>query len=502
MIAILIRAGYEIFQNEFGVRLLIVILNASTIYLISLLIDRRNDRLFYAIAASMAVAQIGGMIAVPDVPLLFFVTLFFLQYRQFVDRMNISNSMLLGVSIALMLYTKYHGVLIVLFTLLSNPKLVSRYQTYIVAGVALILFLPHLYWQYAHGFPSVQYHLFERNASTYRVSYTLDYIGAQLIIAGPIIGWLLIWAALRYKTATSTERALKFTLAGFYIFFLISTFKGRVEANWTVPAFVGLIVLSHQYLAQKGTIAKWLYRSLPLTLLLVFASRVYMMLDGQFAGKLARSEFHRNRETAEIVAKEANGLPVVFTDSYQRASKHWFYQRKPVVGLNTPYYRRNNFNFWPTEDSFFRKKVFVVGDYDTLVLSKKIIAPRLHNMGSAVVPFYYSFMEVEFSKVKNKILPDRVTSSFDVKVPAKYLAYFQKPPFDTASIQLAFLANGSIWYYPSGIKVNQIRESSLHLVVDFPVRILKGNYDARLGISSGVPGKPSLNSPGFRIKIE
>ena len=416
--------------------------------------------------------------------------------------MTILNSLFLGVSIALMLYTKYHGVLIVLFTLLSNPKLFSRYQTYIVAVVAGILFLPHLYWQYVHGFPSVQYHLFERNASTYRVNYTLDYLGAQLVIAGPILGWLLIWAALRYKPITPTEKALKFTLAGFYIFFLLSTLKGRVEANWTVPAFVGLIVLSHQYMQKSTRMVKWLYRSLPLTLLLILVLRIYMMLDGEFAGKLARSEFHRNKETAEIVAGEANGLPVVFTDSYQRASKHWFYGKEMIVGLNTPYYRRNNFNFWPMEDSFFTKKVFVVGDYDSLVFKKRLIAPRLNKMGATVVPFYYSFMKVEFSKVKNEILTDGVRSSFDVKVPEKYLSDFQKPPFDTASIQLALLANDSIWYYPSPVKVKQITQTSLHLVVDFPFQFRKGNYDARLGISSGVPGKPSLNSPGFRIEFE
>ena len=501
MIAILIRLGYLVFPNEFGVRLLVVILNTATIYLLSLLINNRSERLFYSITGSIAIAQIGGIIAVPDTPLLFFVSLFFLQYNRFLKKMNLANSVLLGVSIALMLYTKYHGVLVVFFTLLSNLKLFSRYQTYLVAVIAILLFAPHLYWQYMHGFPSVQYHLFERNASSYRINFTLDYLAGQIVLAGPIVGWLLIWGSMRYKTSTAIEKALKFTLAGFYIFFLISTFKGRVEANWTIPAFVAIIVLSHQYLNRNPRMARWVYWSLPVTLILVVFLRIYMMIDGETAVKIPRNEFHQNRETAQIVSKAAAGLPVVFTDSYQRPSKHWFYSRQPVVGLNTPYYRRTNYNFWPTEDSFFTKRVFVVGDYDSAVFNNRIVAPRLKNMGTVIVPFYYSFMKAQFSKVENQIISDRIRCEFDVEVPEKYLAYFQKTPFDTACIQLALLANNYIWYFPSSVKVKGLKQPSSHISAEFPLPLRKGIYEARLGISSGVPGKPSLNSASFRLSI-
>ena len=499
MIGLLIKAGYSLFESEFGVRLFVVILNTITIYLISLLTARRDDRLFYCIALSIGIAQIGGIIAVPDVPLLFFVTIFFLAYTRFADRMNLINTILLGISIALMLYTKYHGILVVFFTLLSNPRLFTRFQTYIVGAISILLFLPHIYWQYTHAFPSVQYHLFERSSSAYRLSFTLDYIGAQLILAGPLMGWLLIWAALRFKTTTALDRALKYTLAGFYLFFLVSTLKGRVEANWTIPAFVALIVLSHHFLRNEARMRKWLYRSVPLTLAVILLARIYMIVSSEYAARIAKSEFHQNRETADIVARKASGLPVVFTDSYQRASKYWFYQKDPVVGLNTPYYRRNNFNFWPVEDSFFRKQVFVVGDFDPVVFKDPVVAPRLHNMGSTIVPFYYSFMKVEFSKVSYKLFDNRVRSSFHVKVPEKYLHFFQESPYDTASIQLALLANDSIWYFPSSLKLKQITQSSSEFTVDFPVNASGRAYEARLGISSGVPGKPSLNSPGSRL---
>lgn len=503
MIAMLIKGGYAICPCELGLRLFVVVLNTATIFLISKLIDHRNDKLFYAISASIAVGHIGGMIAVPDVPLLFFVTVFFLTYKRFLIKMNWLNCLLLGISIALMLYTKYHGVLIVFLTLLSNLKLFSRYQTYIVAAISLVLFAPHLYWQYTHGFPSVQYHLFERNAPAYEIEYTSEYIITQIALAGPLIGWLLIWASVRYNTSTLIERALQYTLVGIYIFFLISTLKGRVEANWTLPAFIALIVLGHQYLNERTSMAGWVYKTLPLTLLLVFAVRIYMMMDIEKMTKLGKDEFHQNKEWTDTIFQKANGLPVVFVDSYQRPSKYSFYQQEPALGLNTPDYRRNSFNFWPIEDSYFGKSVYVVGDLDNPVFKDKIVAPGFSKKGSTVIPRYYSFMKAEFLNVDNKYSSDNINCSFDISIPVEYLAYFQNPSFDTARIQLAiFNTDGSIRYYPSTTTVKQITQQSSSLSVDFPIKLQKGTYDARLGISSAVPGEPSLNSPSFRVQVK
>jgi hypothetical protein len=503
MIAILIKGGYAFFQSELGVRLLVVLLNAATLFLISRLIDSRNDKLFYAISLTIAVGHIGGIIAVPDVPLLFFVALFFLMYGWFVKNMSWLNCLLLGISIALMLYTKYHGLLIVVFTVLSNPKLFTKYQIYLVGAISLLFFAPHIYWQYVHGFPSLQYHLVERNANSFQIEYTSEYIVTQLVLAGPVMGWLLIWTAIRYNALTPIERALRFTLIGFYFFFLISTFKGRVEANWTLPAFVALIVLSHQYLNQKPQLAAWIYKMLPLTLLLVLSVRIYMLLDVRTMTNIGKDEFHQNWEWVDVISKKANGLPVVFIDSYQRPSKYWFYEQEPALGLNTPDYRRNNFNFWPIEDSYIGKPAFIVGDDDNPVLKDRIIAPGFKNKASAVIPNYYSFMKAELLNVKNKVSSDSITSSFSVSVPEKYLEYFQNSAFDTASIQLAILnVGGPVRYSSSQVKVKQITRRFSHFTAGFPIQLPKGVYNARLGISSAIPGEPTLNSTSFRITIK
>src|SRR6266498_4226721 len=244
MTAVLIKLGYSIFQNELGVRLFFLLLNVLSLVIIEKLIDKKNPSLFYAIALSLAVLQISGFVAVPDTPLIFFTALFFLCYKKFLHRSSLSNSFLLGLVTAALLYSKYHAVLIVFFVLLSNLKLFTRYQTYLAGFVALLFFVPHLWWQYQHDWISFHYHLFESNVNPYKFSFTLEYIGGQILLAGPLAGIILLPAAFLYRTKNIFEKSLKFTLAGIYIFFLLSSFRGKVEANWTSPAIVPLIILS------------------------------------------------------------------------------------------------------------------------------------------------------------------------------------------------------------------------------------------------------------------
>lgn len=98
-------------------------------------------------------------------------------------------------------------------------------------------------------------------------------------------------------------------------------------------------------------------RFVPVTLVLVFAVRVYMLLDIPPIAAWPKDEFHYNNLIAQGIIKNTDGLPVVFINSYQKASKYWFYSGINAYSLNTPTYRRNNYNFWPVEDSLFGKKL-------------------------------------------------------------------------------------------------------------------------------------------------
>lgn len=502
MVGALIRAGDALFGGSLGVRFFFVLLSTSTILGIDSLITRRDDRLFYAIALGIGLLQFGGIIAVPDVPLMFFTVLFFLSYRGFIERQGAAQILLLGMTTAAMFYAKYHGVLVVLFTLLSNPRLILRWETCAAGAVAFLLFVPHLHWQYIHDFPSFRYHLFERNAAHYKTEYTFEYLIGQLALAGPLIGWLLIWAAFRSRPADATERALKYCLTGVYGFFLLSTFKGRVEANWTAPAFIPLVVLSHRYLSDRPRASQWVYRLLVPSLVIVLSLRVYMMLDIDPVPGVPKDEFHRNPEWAASVSRRANGMPVVFVNSYQRASQYVFHTDREAFALNDIHYRRNNYNFWPLEAPLLGRRVLVLSAEDTIRFRDSVTSPR-PVLRAMEVDGYFSFSQVDIRMEGPAVMSDgRLKGTLKVRVPSDLSASPMYGRFDTAKIVAILYSDNIRRSVPmeTGVSLRDAASGMVRIdmqVEEKPSEVLR---KVKWGIRSAVPGHPSLNSTEYRME--
>jgi hypothetical protein len=504
VIALLIRAGGFLFPNELGVRFFIVVLNTLTLLIIYKLLPRKDDRLFYAMASSIAVLQAGGIIAVPDLPLCFFVALFFLVYREFLKSMSIGHTLLLGAVMALMLYSKYHGVLIIFFTLMSNWKLLTKYQSYLAAFTGLVLFLPHLYWQYVNGYPSLYYHLLERNAPAYKFSFTVEYIVGQVLLAGPLIGWMLLWAALRYQTKDPFERALKFSMIGFYVFFLLSSLRGRVEANWTVPALVPLFILSHQYLQEKLKWQRLLIKLVPITLIIILFARVYLVFDTSTVKALRKDEFHQNRLWAEKVREITHGLPVVFTKSYQDPSKYWFYTGIPSFCLNTPDYRRNNYNFWPIEDSLYNKKVAVISWKDYPYPKDSILTPEGLFIGF-VVDSFYSFSKVKITSPRKAEVINGKLARFPLSffVTDDHLKAFKEPRIKDRRIELHIIKeNELVKRFLLDIPVAAINQKEQTITTDINIDLPPGIHQGKLVMPSCLEMDPSLNSPIVMLEVK
>jgi len=421
--------GHSVFHNELGVRLFFLLLNVLSLFLIERLIEKKGSFLFYVIALSLAVLQLTGFVAVPDTPLIFFTALFFLGYRRFLRNTSLLNSFLLGVVVAALLYSKYHAVLIVFFVLLSNLKLFRYYQAYIAGLVALLFFIPHLLWQYQHDWISFRYHLFESNVNPYKFSFTLEYIGGQILLAGPLAGIILLPAAFLYHSKNIFEKGLKFTLAGIYLFFLFSSFRGRVEGNWTSPAIVPLVVLSHNFLAERATWRNWLLRLLPVTMILVLFARIVMIVD-MLPVQAIKQRYHGWQDWPEVMKEKTKGLPIVFENSYQRASKYWFYTGQMSYSLNFYRERRNNYNFWPIEDSLLGKPVYILDIHNPDSFQTRI------PITLGTLNYKYDSAFASFAKVKfvpsERIIKVKENFPFSINIhtelPLKFYNYIASHP--------------------------------------------------------------------------
>ncbi|HYK77767.1 MAG TPA: glycosyltransferase family 39 protein [Daejeonella sp.] len=362
MVAFFIKAGDMLFSSKFGLRLVSIITHSVSIFLLWEILKKysQNVKLFILLFSSILIFHVYGFIATPDSPLLFFSVLFFYVYQRYAEQDKVKWAFLLALIIAGMLYSKYHGVLILFFTILSNFKLLKRPSFWLIVVLSCLLFVPHIYWQIENGFPSVYYHLFDRSAKPYEWNFTADYLLAQLLIAGPLLGWYLYASAIRLKLSDPFIRAIRFNFYGIFFFFLLSTFKGSVEAHWTLLAFPPLFILSYLYLSQKTEIPRWFIRLSVANISLILLVRLILIVPIPGIKDLEPVAYYYGSENwAKQIKAQADNQPVVLTGGFQEASLYDFYNRTTRgFAYDSRYYRKNQFDIWPLEDSLRNKKVY------------------------------------------------------------------------------------------------------------------------------------------------
>ena len=502
MIALLIRWGSWLFPKELGVRILPVLLNTGMLVLTEKLIDRCNVLIYFTICCSVVVLQLAGFWAVPDNPLMFFTALFFLCYRNFLRRDSWLNTFLLGLAASCLLYSKYHGLLVLLFTLFSHPGLFRKKSTYIAGVIAFLLFLPHLWWQYQHDWISFRFQLFENKAHPYQLSFTLDYLFGQLLVAGPLAGIILLVSTFAYRPANLLERALKFTVIGFFIFFFLSTLRGEVEANWTAPAIIPMLVLTHQYLQTRTKWRRWLYRLLPITITLVFFARVAMIVDLLPVPAIVE-RFHAWEKWPQLLKEKTKGLPVVFNNSYQRASQYWFHTGKMAYSLNSYQERRNNYNFWPTEDSLLGRPVYDLDIYGVDKYPDSIQA-TLWNVGFRYDSSFHSFAKIQvrtdrtFCRVPSG---DSCTIRLLAAIPSYYQMYLEAHPEVDEPVKIGIFREQT---WTKDVPCNlTLRQLLLHPAqqIDLVPELPKGTYFFEFAIGTDTPFF-THNSNKIRLEVE
>ncbi len=342
----LIRAGSTLFSGELGVRVTSLILSTLSIYLISRIAGVTNYLLYGALVFAVLIIHAGGFIATPDFPAMFFVVLFFMAYQHFLQKPSMLNTFLWGCTMAGIMYSKYNGVLVILLTVLSNIRLLGTPRFYLAVCSGILVFLPHLIWLIQHDFQTINFILFERSfASINHLVALKDYLLSVLLVFGPLMSVVLIWFTIARKPKDLFERGLKFSALGLLVFFLFYTFRGRVEGNWAAPAVVPMLILAYRSLESKQRLHKTIYILSCISLAFILLARIYLM-DNFFRmpHRIANlTTLYDWDDWAKEIEDHAEGCPVVFFNSYQKASKYIFYTREQAVSLDSYTYHKTQF---------------------------------------------------------------------------------------------------------------------------------------------------------------
>lgn len=356
MIALLIQLGYSIFGNELGVRFFNVILVSGSLFLFFKMLPKplRNNGWLYLLLLSIPLFNYINILMFPDTPLLAFELLFLYSYQRFLKDNSWASALLIGLSVALMFYSKYHGVLVLGFVILSNLKLLLNPKIYVAGILALVLFLPHLYWQYDNGFPSFAYHL-DGRISGFSTKHLFPFLTQQLIFFTP---FLLIIPFL-YRTQNLFERALKFVVIGTFIFFLYASLNTQVHFHWTSIALVPAMVLTVYYY-QNSNKKRLINIGMGVFLVVMLVFRSYLMVQYLPTKYLGVDYFHDRDTWAQEVKALSNGNPVIFENNLREASLYQFYAGTKGVAIYSSPEKKSQYELWKLEDSLQGKEVMIV----------------------------------------------------------------------------------------------------------------------------------------------
>jgi hypothetical protein len=399
MIALMIKIGYHFLHNELGLRLVIVLSQLITLWVIWKITDNDTQRekgsvlFFFMLIAIMPVFNIFGFMATPDAPLILFTAVFLLLYKHFLANESWSNTFFLSLSMAALMYSKYHSGLLIILVILSNPALLKKLKFYLASFVAFLFFLPHLLWQYSNDFPSFRYHLIDR-VSAFDPSHVPEYLVGQYLFHNPLIFTILIWIMIKVRAKNLFDRALYFIITGFFVFFFISSFRYRVEPQWTALVSVPMIII----LFSNNNFKPWLQKYVKWVAVFIFPLLLFVRVASAWdflPSTILKKEFHDKKQWARDIDKLAENRPVVFTNSYQRASVYTFYTGKFAYTLDNLNYRKTQYDLWNFEEKVHGKEVLYVPHFFSEYYKNHLTRQIMSNGDSIFTKVFKDFQSLQ-----------------------------------------------------------------------------------------------------------
>ena len=458
--------------------------------------------LFFTLAFSIIMFNIYGFVTTPDASLILFSALFLLVYQRYLADRSWKNALMMGLMMALMVYSKYHAFLLLGLIVLSNLKLLKDGKFWVACLLALVLLTPHILWQVHYDFPSFKYHLAGRNEA-FRWSYFLEYLPNQLLIFNPFTFGALVYVLFKHKATNTFERGLKFILIGFFFFFWLMAFRGHVEPHWTIVCVIPVVVLVYRKALIDDKLKKYTKFVILPSLLLVLAFRVLLLTP--FADRFG---YHGKEPYYRAIEQVAGDRPVVFRGSFQEPALYHYFTGKESSTLQSYYDRMTQYDLWQFDKAWIGKPVFVCGHVNE--------RSQLYQVGDVEVE---GFLSDDFSSANRLVTKfdiinagsektpvfhhgDTLRIDFSIYNPCEAAIAFQHKDF-AKSIKAQYLP-GDAFSYCRYDKITEIGpqttyQGQLYTIVSN--EIAPGKYIFNLGIGDRISAFVTEES-GVKIRIE
>jgi hypothetical protein len=201
--------------------------------------------------------------------------------------------------------------------------------------------------------------------------------------------------------------------------------------------------------------------------------------------------------------ERTKGLPVVFSNSYQRASKYWFYSGQTTFSQNYYAERKNNYDYWPIEDSLLGKPVYFLDIYDLRRFSDSLKTPL------GWIGYKYDSCLASFTKVKIDVSPKKILVKQDAEfilicrfsLPQHYVDFIQSHPMLNDTIRIGvFNSRGLVKEILTTLSLRQMTEQK-EIIVKLNAVLPKGKYFFRFAIHCG-HNNATHNSDKIELEVE
>lgn len=509
MVGVVTAPGYWLFNNPMGLRMGMLVCSILTIIVIRKTLEVKDDKLYLWILLGCVPFHAGAMLVKTDVPLILAEALFFYFYKQYLKEDNLRTVVLMALSIALIMLSKHHGFLVVVFTVVSNPKVLLKKSFWFTVGFTVLFMIPHTIWQYQHDFATIKFHLYNRIDMGFGLDTLAYYVGIQPIVFGPLIGLMLFIAGFRNVKSDDFNRALRFTIYGVLIFFFISTFKVEFHKHWTSILAIPLILLSHEWMSSRPKWQLWVKRLSIATVIILIPARVYLMYD--FLPKSWTKDWdvlHNWDTWAKEVKDLSGGLPIMFNNHYERSSRYAYLTGDIVHCYNTFDYRETQHDLLPLEENLQRKTIFQINRYRDTTNYAEYITQIGKGIHYRIVEDFRSFRKVEVEVLDEDLVEGLETD--EVKMTLMLINHYEYPVdfSDVGGRNVYLNAHFLKRLTPVGKQVlkglDGIIEPGESIEIEVDVKqpqLADGKYHLRFSIEvEGI--EPPINSKKYPLEID
>lgn len=299
-----------------------------------------------------------------DIPLTLFWALTLYFSLHYIKNNKIQTLYYIGLSIGLMLLSKYSGVVLVLglfVFLVTTPLrvLLKSYHLYLALVLALLIFAPVILWNYQHDWLSFHYQLNSHQLAPEKNPLVVSALGAFFSVFLPSLNFLLLApVAYWHHFPRDKSQGLYLCLVVSVVFFCFYAFigcKSQIRSFWLAPYLISSSLLAgYCFQALK-------YRKSIVSVIILYAViSLCTLLSGIPQLNITNSKKIAYYQWMQAFNKQSPTQPdIIVTTGWYESRMLFFLKNKPTIYTLDCGSRQNQYALWSIDfaNAVFLKKI-------------------------------------------------------------------------------------------------------------------------------------------------